>query len=886
MSQDRVPGESLYRLLLRLHPRRFRDRYDDELVGCFRDAWRSEAAGRSRADRVRFWVRTVSGTLGTALRQRTSRDDPRQGGEAMDGLVRDVRVGIRSLLRRPGWSSVVILTLGLGMGATVAVASIFHGILLAPLPWGDDDRLTRLYLRNVVNGSERLHLSAPAARELRDLATSLEAVAAVEGAGPGVDIAMGDRPERLRDLRVSHGYFDVLGARPVAGRLFRRSDETETARMAIVVEAIADRYLGGAAAAVGNSLILDAEPHTVIGVVPDGLEDPLAGPVDVWRPTPLAETDNTWDNNYLDAYARLAPGVSLEEAQAELRLLARRHAELGAAAAEKEFMILPLRDELVGSTRPLLLALLGAVAFLLLLTCSNVASLLLARAATRERELAIRKTLGSTRGHLIRHFSVEACLVALAGGVCGLVVGRVGIDALLAIAPADLPLSRGITLGWGTAAVGGGLAVALGLALGFTTAVPYAHSGLGPALFECGRSGQGGRAARRARTVLVIVDVALAVVLLVGAGVLLRTLQELQNRPLGVDPEGVAAFQVQLPDTRYPTADLRIGFHDRLDRRLEAIPGVAAAGATSHLPVTGPANTWGTRRAIAVGQPAGGDNIAANQRIAGGRYFEAVGMRLIAGRFLDERDGPDAPRVVVVNDGLARTLFGDEDPVGQLLRVGPLYPEIVGVVEDVALTARLGPGPMVFHSYDQFGAGRRWPMTQVIRNEGDAPVPWDAIRTAVAEVDPQAVLDAPRTLDEVIAADIGDERFAALLLQSFAGLALLLASLGLYGLLAHSVERRRHEIGVRMALGADRGKVRSMIVAHGLALMVVGVVIGLVAAAALSRLLDFLLFGVSSTDPVVFVAVPALLLMVAAVASYLPARHATRVDPATSLEAT
>jgi putative ABC transport system permease protein len=375
------------------------------------------------------------------------------------------------------------------------------------------------------------------------------------------------------------------------------------------------------------------------------------------------------------------------------------------------------------------------------------------------------------------------------------------------------------------------------------------------------------------------------VVLLAGAGVLLRTLHALQGRSLGVDPEGVAAFQVHLPEVRYPTSDLRIAFHDDLHRALEAIPGVAAAGSTSHLPVTGPANTWGTRRAVAVGQPVEGDNLSVNQRIAGGRYFEAVGTRLVAGRLLDERDGPDAPQAVVVTEGLARALFGNEDPVGRLLRTGPLYPEIVGVVEDVALSARLGPGPIVFHSYAQFGAGRRWPMTQVIRMADDARVPWDAVRATLAEVDPQAVLDGPRALDEVIAAGIGDERFAAFLLQAFAGLALLLASLGLYGVLAHSVERRRYEIGVRMALGADRGTVRGMIVARGLGLTGTGLAIGLLAALGLNRVLDFLLFGVGAADPTVFVVVPAALLMVGVVASYLPARHATRVDPARSLEA-
>jgi predicted permease len=625
----------------------------------------------------------------------------------------------------------------------------------------------------------------------------------------------------------------------------------------------------------------------VVGVVDDGVRDPLYGAVDVWLPADLgAATGQTWDNNYLDAFGRLAPGTSVESARAELSIIASRHADLEPAAAEKAFQVIPLREDLVGSARPLLLALGGAVGFLLLLTCSNVATLLLARAATRERELAIRSTLGSTRRHLARYFLVESGLVAIGGGACGLVVGWFALEALLAIAPADLPLRETIGLWPSTSLFAAGLAAGVGLVLGVGTSLPYARPAIGAVLAEGGRSGQGGIGARSTRAVLVVVEVALAVVLLVGAGILFRTVDALRSTDLGVNTTEVVAFNANLAEASYPSAESRIRAYADVRARLEAIPGIEAAGATSHLPVTGSHNTWGTRRASAVGVPYPGDNIQANQRIAGGAYFSVVGVRLLAGRLLDERDGPDAPAAVVVNESLVDVLFGDDEPVGQLLRVGPLFPVIVGVIADVALGARTGSAPMVFHSFEQFGAGRSWPMTHVVRVASGRDVPWNAIRSALANVDPDLVLYDARSLDEVVVADIGNERFAALLLQAFAALALILASLGLYGVVAHSVERRRHEIGVRMALGAGRHTVSAMIMRHGLTLALTGVIAGIAGAFAVSRALRFLVFGVTATDPAVFLGVPLLLLLVAILASWLPARQATRVEPASSLGAT
>ena len=388
---------------------------------------------------------------------------------------------------------------------------------------------------------------------------------------------------------------------------------------------------------------------------------------------------------------------------------------------------------------------------------------------------------------------------------------------------------------------------------------------------------------RRARSVLVAVEVSLAVVLLIGAGVLLRTVQELRSRDLGADPRGVLTFHVGLPDARYASDDLRNAFHDDFHQRVAAIPGVTSVGATTRLPVTGAFNSWGTRPAIAVGEPEDVENIQVNQRWVYGDFFAAAHVELLAGRLFAPADDPEAERAVVVNETLVQRLLQDDEAIGRLLRIGGWYTRIIGIVEDEALTARGGPVPMAYHSL------RQWPgrglLTQMVRTEGDLAALVPAIRAELAEVDPDLVLFQPTAMSEVVGQGIAQERFAAALLTVFGALAVLLAGLGLYGVLSHMVRTQQHEIGVRIALGADLGGVRSMVVKRGLRLAAIGAVAGILLAVGLTRTLGFLLFEVSANDPVVFVAAPAALLAIALGSSYLPAYRASRVDPVESFRA-
>jgi putative ABC transport system permease protein len=423
-----VRGEWLYRAVIRLHPRRFLRTFGDELVACFRRTWREEVEGRGFMAELSFWRRMVSGAVSAAWEQRVS-------GWSVAGLRRrlaqafqvrnDLKIGVRTLVRNPLWTLMVVLTLGIGMGPTTAVFTIAQSVLLAPLPYADGERLVRVYGRRADLGSfEPMNLAAPATAELRTEASSFERVAVLESNGAqGADVTGGERNERLRMLRVSSDYFQMLGAQPLLGRTFAAAEESADAHVIVVTERVWREHLGSAAAAVGRSLMLNGVAHTVVGVVGDAVRDPLADQVDVWLPARLAEAaTRTWDNNYLTVIAKLSEGVTLEQARAELTVLEGRHAGYGASAAEKGYLIVPLKEDMVGSARPMLLVVIGAAVFLLLLTCTNVASLLLSKAATRESEFAIRKALGSGSLPLARQALVETGVLAVAGGAVGLVM--------------------------------------------------------------------------------------------------------------------------------------------------------------------------------------------------------------------------------------------------------------------------------------------------------------------------------------------------------------------------------------------------------------------------------------------------------------------------------
>ena len=880
--ERRGPFEGAFRLALRCHPPGFRERYGTDLIEYYRLGWAERA--QSGTSGIRYASGAIRGALVAGVKQRTERWRVVSTREERGrGMWRDdLRQAGRRLRRRPGLSAIVVLTLGLGLGANTAVFSLIQSVLLAPLPYEEPGELIRIYATGSWAPGEAEFMSAPASLAIRDQATTLAAVAYLENYSPrGVDLTDGESPERVRMMRVTSDYFEVLRVSPFLGRPFSRADETERPTSVVVSEGVWERHLGGTPDAVGSTLTMDGATFTVAGVMDATFEDPIEGRIDVWLPSDTrSAADDDWGNHYLSVIARLAPDATIDQARAELAALSDRHQALDEDA--DDYLAFPLKDDLVGGAEPLLMTLAGAVVFLLLLTCVNVASLILAEMASRSRELAVRKALGSARWPLVRQLMLETTVLALLGGVAGVLLGSGALEALIALAPASVVRTGGEGLGYGAVLLAGGLAVAVGVVIGLLTAVTHSRPDLETSLLASGRTGGESKRQRRTRRVMVLAEVAMAIILLCGAGVLVRSLGELRSADLGITPASVVTFQVNLPTTRYPDAESRVRFYDQYRSAVSALPGVESVGAVSWLPTLGSYHSWGSRPAVAVGVPADVDNAQTEQRVVDGDYFWTMGMELLKGRTFDARDEPDATNVVVVSKSWVDRFFPDEEPIGKLLRVAGRYPEIIGVVEDVPITIRGEVRPMIYHSHPQFADNRNWRLNQVVRTSGDVGAVLAAIRNELAGIDPNLVLHLPRPLVEVIGRGAESERFATILIGAFGFLAALLATMGLYGLLAHSVVRQRHEIGVRMALGASRRGVRRTVVARGLGLAVVGSLIGVSAAIPLLGALDSLVYGIPARDPAVLLGVPVLFALVSVLASYLPARQATRVDPVES----
>jgi predicted permease len=613
-------------------------------------------------------------------------------------------------------------------------------------------------------------------------------------------------------------------------------------------------------------------------VVPDDFDDPLESDVDVWTPLNLqAGGPNAFDNYYLSIVARLKPGVSVEQAQADLgALAANMQRDRPPSAVRWSARVVPLQIDTVGSARSMLWILLGAVGLLMVIACVNVASLLLARGAARETELAVRAALGCSRIRLVRQLLMESLLLSLAGAVAGLLMAPAVTRVLLALAPAAVAHAGSGTPERAVLAFTIGVALLAGVGFGAAPAAQVARMNLESMLRDSGRAGVGGRRQTRARNALVVCQMALALVLLAGAGLLLRSFERLQSVALGVRPSHVMTFKVNLPTGRYGDPERRARFYRAFEARLAALSGVRAAAGISRLPATGPFHSWGVQR---VDTPTDSRFTPAQQRVIEGSYFEAVGIPLLRGRTFTTEDDVRAPRRVVISQELARQVFPSENPLGQRLRVAGAEVEIIGVVGNVALSARASPRPYVYHSHSQFAADRNWELTQVVALDGGRPSLLTDARRELSQIDPALVLYEPRMLEDVIGGGVAQERFALLLVGGFALLALMLAALGIYGVLTYSVNRRTREMGIRMALGASTRAVRSMIVRDGARLAAIGIGVGFVTALAATRSLQSLLFGVSATEPLVFAGAAGVLGCVAIAASWVPARRATKADP-------
>jgi len=808
-----------------------------------------------------------------------------RGTRTFHDIGRDFGFAVRTLAHNPGFATVAILTLAVGIGGTTAVFSAVDAVLLQPLPFQEPGQLARLYQADSAYPADRQFVTPVHFVDYRRELGAFDAVAALYTySETGGDIGEGDDVRRIRVLPVTSGYFDVVRVPPKLGRGFQ-PDEENGELLVVLSDRLWRERFHGDREAIGQRLTMNGRPYTVVGVMPAEFEDPIAGPTDVWVPLdlgPARDPDNA-ENHYLSVIARLRPGVSITRAQAELDRL---NATLGARYADASDAVArldPLKEDVVGSADRALGIMLGAVAMVLVLVCVNIANLLLVRGSDRAREFALRSALGAERTRLVRQTLIESVTLALAGAIVGVIVARFAMSAIVALGADSIPRLSELTLAPRLLAFSVVIATLSAIGFGLAPAFRAAKADPGDVLRVETRSSTSTGSQMRLREWLVVSQVALAFVLLVGAGLLILSLKNLRDVNLGLKTSGVLTFELHLPDARYDST-ARARFYEEVAARLSEIRGVSAAAGVSRLPATGNYHVWGTRAMSGPLVNTERGAMQAQQRVVAGDYFAAVGIPLVEGRLFDTRDDATAPLRMVVSRRAADLLFPGVRAVGERIRAGGRTAEVIGVVGDVALDARGDVVPYVYHAHRQFAGNRNWALTQVLRASGSTAGLQADVRRTLAALDPQLVVYKPAELGDVIGRSEAQRVFTLQLLTTFAGVALALAALGLFGVLSYGVRLRGREFGIRMALGADRRKIRRMVLREGLTVTAIGTVIGLLGAIALSRLLTSMVFGISALDPLVMLGAVAFMTLVAAIAAYLPAHRATSAEPRSILQ--
>jgi len=810
----------------------------------------------------------------------------------MSNLLHDLRYGLRVLAKNPGFTGVAVLTLALGIGANTAIFSMVHGVLIQRLPFKDPGRLFTLWERNLKMGYEQNPPAAANFRDWRDRNGVFEQMAAFDSSRT-FNLAGGGNPERVDGAAVSPGLFELLGVEPIWGRTIS-SGEDQPGRDGVVMLSYGlwQRRFNADRAVVGKSITIDGRSCTMIGVMPPGFQFPgntgtilnifTAPPAQLW--VPLALTPEAWSqrsSHFLQVIARLKPGVTLGHAQSEMDSIEQqlvRAYPREYIGSDVKFVL--LHAQVVGNFRSALLVLFGAVAFVLLIGCANVANLLLARAVGRQREVAIRSALGAGRLRLVQQLITESLVLAIVGGVLGVLLAGWGINLLKLILPDNFPSADAVQINAPVLLFTILASLVTGLIFGLAPALQTSRTPLTGSLKEGERGGDSLRH-NRLRSVLVAAEVALAMILLMGTGLMLRSFVRLQEVHPGFLADHLLTMEISLPEAKYPDPQ-KAAFFAQLLERVRSLPGVQSAGAIGHLPLSGDIESYNMEVESRLPLPNEYANPACHVVEPG--YFEAMKIPLVAGRYFDERDGAQSPHVLIVNEVVARNVFPNENPIGKRLRMGfnGFTGVIVGVVGNTKdLTLDLASYEAVYTPYAQAPSWNTMALT--IRTTFAPLALARPVHELVLGIDKDQPVSKVRTMDEVVEASVAAPRFRTLLLGLFGLAALLLAGLGIYGVMSYSVSQRTREIGIRIALGAERSEVIRLVLRHGLVLTLAGLGTGLVGALGLTHLLSSMLYEVRPTDPLTFVGVTVVLTASALLASYIPARRATRVDPMVAL---
>jgi len=793
----------------------------------------------------------------------------------IDGLWQDLRYGVRMLFKHRGFTIIALVTLALGIGATTAIFSVVDAVVLRPLPFKDPERVVRMW--GTFSQGNQASTSPPDFLDYRAQNSTFEEFAAMMFIS--YNLTGESEPERVTALNVTTNFFKAIGITPVHGRDFTAEEEKPGQRVAIISEGLWRRRLGGELPVIGKTLTLDGATYTVVGVAPNSTQ--LIAESDIW--TPMSFDDDGMKVrrfHFLRAFGRLKPGISLQQAKTDLDTIA--------IGLEKQYpdtnttwrlRLVSLRDEMLGDVRTPLYVLLGAVGFVLLIACANVANLLLARAAGRQKEIAIRSAMGARPLRLIRQLLVESLLLAAAGGGLGLLLSVWGTELLVKLGPDTI--ARAGAIGVDTRVLGFTLVVSLlcGVIFGLAPALQTSRPDLNESLKEGGK-GAPGISHNRTHRFLVVTEVALAMVLLVGAGLLVQSFRQLQKVDPGYDPTNVLTMRLFLPESKYREPNQAGAFVDQVLTRVAALPGVKAVGTTTQLPLRGGNDTYFKIEGRPFADP--NQQVTALNPAVSHDFFTALGISLIKGRKFTDQETKEPAKTVIINESFAATYFPDDDPLGQRLIIDlgrPATCEIIGVTRDIKqFSLQSEPTPTMY--LPDINIGRP---SLVVRAFGDPPALTSAIRGAVQSIDKDQPIANVASMEEILSRSVGEPRFRTVLLGVFAALALVLAAIGIYGVMSYTVARRTHEIGIRMALGARSKDTLMLIVGQGLSLALIGVGVGLAGAFGLTRLLSSLLFGVSPTDLSTFVVIALLLTGVAAMACFIPALRATRVDPMRAL---